>query len=148
MDGQDDAIDWRARAVTTLAKDVPAAYPGGPSHRAGARVVLVTSVKSADPGGTSFTTPSGAALALSIAIKAFDAAVVAKGQLGFVEIVTPRGPGKAIADERIPAFFDFLEQCMIMVTFSFQALEAYCNQIIDERLDGAYRYTKKTKTGV
>jgi len=29
---KDDGFgDWRIQAVTTLAKDVPAAYPGGPS---------------------------------------------------------------------------------------------------------------------
>ena len=27
--------DWRIKAVVTPAKDVPAAYPGGPSYKAG-----------------------------------------------------------------------------------------------------------------
>jgi len=41
----DDIGDWRIEAAATLAKDVPAAYPGGPSHKAGAHVYLSHVVK-------------------------------------------------------------------------------------------------------
>ncbi len=60
--------DWRIQAAATLAQDLPAAYPGGPSFQAGAKVVL-TSVVETTAGGIAFPVPSAVALALSIAVK-------------------------------------------------------------------------------
>ena len=42
---KDEFGDWRIAAVTTLAQDVPAAFPGGPAHKAGAPVYLSSFTK-------------------------------------------------------------------------------------------------------
>lgn len=70
MKKSDEFGDWRIRAVTTLTKDVPAAFPGGPSHRAGSPVYLVTENTDGSGKPVSFTTPSPVALALAIAHEA------------------------------------------------------------------------------
>ena len=68
---KDDGFgDWRIQAVTTLAQDVPAAYPGGPSHKAGAPVYLVSAAKNDEHNSIGFVTPNHPALALNIALGA------------------------------------------------------------------------------
>ena len=62
--------DWRKRRVTRLAKPVPTAYPGGPTHDVGAPVQLTTMSRDARGTHTGFITPSSVALALSIALRA------------------------------------------------------------------------------
>ena len=42
---QDGLGDWRIALATRLVKDVPAAYPGGPSHKAGAPVYVSSLTK-------------------------------------------------------------------------------------------------------
>jgi hypothetical protein len=67
----DDQLgDWRVQAASRLAKDLPAAFSGGPSHKAGTPVHQLTYVR--DPKNTNigFVTPSAVAMALNIAIQA------------------------------------------------------------------------------
>ena len=66
----DDGLgDWRHWAVTTLAEDMPAAYPGGPSHKAGAPLYLSMDARNPKGERVGFTMPSPTALALSISIQ-------------------------------------------------------------------------------
>lgn len=127
---KDQHGDWRIAAVTTLARDIPPAYPGGPSHKAGSSVYLSTVTKHAEHNNIGFITPSPIALALNIS---FSYAVVAeKLQSTFVlkDTITPFGDGKAIEEENLPQLFNFFESCMISVVFGFQAIETYANWII------------------
>jgi hypothetical protein len=39
--------------------------------------------------------------------------------------------------------FDYFEQCMVAVTFSFQALEAYCNYVIARKVNNTYPVSRK-----
>lgn len=67
---EDGLGDWRYAAVSRLAADVPAEYPGGPSHKAGAPVYQSALVETADGEYVAFTTPSATAMAINVALKA------------------------------------------------------------------------------
>jgi len=137
----DDGLgDWRIQAVTTLAQNVPAAYPGGPAHKAGSPLCLVSVTR--DQGGalTSFVTPSPTALALSVAANAASQALQLRRTFALRDTVTPWGRGQAIAS--VAVLYDYFELCMICVAFSFHALEAFCNQTIAGALTGTYRLNR------
>lgn len=126
----DDLGDWRIAAAGRLAKDVPAAFPGGPSHEAGTPVYQTELVQTKTGEYLGFLTPSATAMAFSIAIAASRKARTLFDALTYDRVLTPHGPGKSISNARTGELFDFFEQCMISVTFSFQALEVYANHTI------------------
>lgn len=138
--------DWRIQAATKLAKDIPAAYPGGPSHKTGTPVYLTTLTRDFEGNYIGFITPSPTALALSIAVNAGKQAINLRRALAFKDVVTPHGPGKSVADENTPHLFDYFEQCMITVAFSFQALETFCNDIIANKLSGTYQLKRRNNS--
>jgi len=138
--------DWRIQAATRLAKDVPPAYSGGPSHKAGAPVYLTTVTRDSKGGNIGFITPSPTALALNIAASAGKKAMDLRRTLAFKNVVTPYGSGKSVANENIPHLFNYFEQCMITTTFSFHALETFCNDIIANKLKGTYQLKKRKKS--
>lgn len=137
------SVDWRTRTVTYLAEDVPAAYPGGPAHRAGALVVQATSGRDAKGRNVGFTTPSAVALALSLAMKAAKSARELQQQIQYSENVSPFGVGTSVTQKTTPALFDYFEQCMTVLAFGFQALEAYCNETISAKVAATYELTRK-----
>lgn len=141
----DDGLgDWRIEAVTTLAQDMPAAYPGGPSHKAGAPVYLShTYTKHPQHNVFGFTTPSATALALSAAMKS--AAVADELRVSFTlrDTVTPWGSGKGVANDDLPQLYDYFQSCMMAVISSFQALEIFSNAVISRNLKGRYQLKKK-----
>lgn len=127
----DDGLgDWRIAAASRLAKDVPAAYPGGPSHKVGTAVYLSCLVQTEEGENIGFTLPSSTAMALNIAVKAGRAATALKKEIKFKSVVTPNGPGRSVSSQSTPVLYDFFEQCMVAVTFSYQALEVFCNHTI------------------
>jgi hypothetical protein len=67
-------------------------------------------------------------MALHLVGRAIEVSQALKGMFVFDDLITPEGRGKGIRQER--ELFDYFEQCMIITTFSFQALEAYCNQTV------------------
>ena len=145
---QDDNLgDWRIQAVSRLLRDVPAHYPGGPSHPAGTPVFQSTVVRDPRGGSNGFTTPSATALALNIAMKASIQANAIRATLAFTDVVGPEGSGWSVSNDQVPALYDCFEQCLIAATFSFQAIEYYCNHIIARKLEGK-PYPLKRKKGI
>ncbi len=136
--------DWRIEAVTTLVNDVPAAYPGGPSHKAGTPVYKAISTVGTGQQPVGFIAPSAVALALNIAINASQQAAELRRNITFAETATPEGAGQSVAQEHLPALFDFFETCMVTITFSFQALETFCNQVIATKVQGTMKVKRKT----
>src|SRR5918998_2598469 len=92
-------VDWRTRAATHTTSDIPEAYPGGPSHNAGALVVQVTPGRDAKGRNIGFTTPSAVALALSVAMKAAYEARELQGQIVESAVVSPFGPSTSVTHE-------------------------------------------------
>jgi hypothetical protein len=96
----------------------------------------VTSTRGTGDRPIGFVTPSSTALALSIAINAsFQSAKLFK-QIAFENVLTPEGPGRSVGHKNALPLFDYFELCMITVTFSFQALETFCNWVIADRIQG------------
>ena len=83
--------DRRMQAITRLASDVMRAYPGGPSHKAGAHAVFTTRVSTPKHQKLSFPTPSAAALALDAAFQSALAAADLWPQIKFHAVPTPDG---------------------------------------------------------
>jgi hypothetical protein len=139
--------DWRIEMFGKLVNDVPAAFPGGPSHKAGSFVyVAPTLVRHPSYNAIGFITPSPTAMALNIAARAAAAAVTVRRQVIFVNGASPVGTVKMVTQETLPYLFDYFENCMIAVTFSFQALEAFSNQIIQARVKGNYTVRRRGET--
>jgi hypothetical protein len=139
----DDIGDWRIEAAATLAEDVPAAYPGGPSHKAGAHIYLSHVVKHPRYNVFGFTTPSATALALSAAMKNAVTAYSLRDAVVLRDHVTPWGSGKGVANESLQPLFDFFESCMVAVITSFQAIEVFSNTVISKTLKGTYQLKRK-----
>ena len=143
---QDDGLgDWRLYAVTRLAKDLPAAYPGGPSHKAGTPVYQTHLVQNKDGEYVSFLIPHATAMALNIAISASHQASELSKRIEYQEVQTPNGPGKSVTNEKSSELFDYFEQCMVSVTFSFQALEVFSNHTIFHELKQPMKVERKNK---
>jgi hypothetical protein len=142
-----ESVDWRTRIAAHLTEDLPPAYPGEPSAKADALVVQSTPARDANGHYVSFTTSSAVALALSLAMKSADQAQELRKQIERTTVVSPFGASTSVTHESKPALFDYLECCMAVLTFSFQALEAYSNEIISEKVPGHFvrRYRKDVR---
>jgi len=145
VDSGGDVGDWRIAAVTRLAQDLPAAYPGGPSHKSGTAVYQASLVKTKQGELISFTTPSAVALALNLAIRASQEAARLYSDISYREVLTPDGMGRSVEGATSHVLYDFFEQCMLSAVFSFQALEAFCNQIILRELKEAVEVKRRDK---
>lgn len=123
-------IDWRIEAEAELSEGLPPAFPGGPSFKPGDRVILMTMTRDSTGQPFGFVTPSATALALSIAMDAAKKAKHLQESLEHRYGPSPDGTAKTIHTKHTGKLFKFFEQSMIAVTFSFQALESFCNHSI------------------
>jgi hypothetical protein len=121
-------LDWRMRFSTTLAADVPAAFAGGPSHKAGAPVILVTVGPGTRGKSIAFATPSSPALFLSAAMRAANLADGFRASVRFHDQLSPDGPAQGVSDGSTESLYDFFEQAVAAVVFSYQAIEAFANE--------------------
>lgn len=137
--------DWRVEVFGKVAHDVPARYPGGPAHKAGSFIYFSpTLVRHPTYNAIGFITPSPMAMALNIASSAASAALTLRTLIEFKNSVSPLGTVKTVTEETIPHLFDYFERCMVAVTFSFQALEAFSNQAIQASVKGTYQVQRKS----
>jgi len=126
----DDLGDWRIEAITTITQDVPPAFPGGPSIKAGDHCYLTTLTRTSKNELIGFTTPNASALAMNLAFSAARRAVELKAQFSFKPGLSPFGTSNSITSAQNDLLFTFFENSLVSVTFSFQALEAFCNYSI------------------
>lgn len=131
--------DWRVWKAATIAKD--SHLPDGKPVREGD--VLYVSSTTRDSFGLlrTFITPSPTRLALNIAIRAALEGARLKTQLW--QGLDEKRP-TALYDDLADAYAYF-EQCMVAVTFAFQSVEAYANQLVAEELHATL--TIRTKNG-
>jgi hypothetical protein len=92
--------DWRLRYVDRLAADVPAPYPS--TRQARLPLLLISLSKRAR------------------LLKSYAPKLCSQEK-----VISPWGPGKDIGLEHIGTLYDYFEQCMVCITFSFQALECF-----------------------
>lgn len=126
----DNLGDWRIEAVTTIAQDVPPAFPGGPSFKTGDHLYLTTLTRTSNGEIIGFTTPNASALALNVAFSAAKRATELKGQFKYKDGPSPFGTSSCIPSDQHGELFAYFEESLVSVTFSFQALEAFCNYSI------------------
>ena len=132
--GATSSDDWRLRAKTTLAADLGPAFPGGPSHKAGAPVILVTVGPGQHGKSLAFATPSSPALFLSAAIRAANLAEAFRSSVRFEDHFSPNGPSQGVSDGSTQALYDFLEQALGTVVASYQAIEAFANELVQQHI--------------
>jgi hypothetical protein len=135
---QDDLGDWRLHAATRLAFDQPAAFAGGPSHKAGTPAHLVTVASSPQHRWLSFPTPNAAALALIISsgFRSAERATELWPRVTYTDVITPDGPGTSVDLNYVALLFDYFEACLAAANSSFQAVEAFANETIARVLKG------------
>jgi hypothetical protein len=125
-----ESTDWRMELVTHLAEAIPSAYPGGPSHEKGTLLYASFNIKTSDNQRISFAAPNAVAMLLNLAMTAANSASEMRQHLEFKNGFDPDGACKVVPLEGTQATFAMFEQSLAAITFSFLALEAYCNYII------------------
>lgn len=143
MSSTDGLGDWRISAASRLANDLPAAFPGGPSHKAGEKVYLTSLVVTEEGENIGFIIPSATAMCLNIAINANKEVEALYDLISYDSVLTPHGKGKSIPSERCDDLFNFFEQGMIVASFSFLAIEVFCNHAISRELKGPLEIERK-----
>jgi hypothetical protein len=139
--------DWRIHVWTTLTEDVPAAFPGGPSHKAGTGVYVASVARDRAGLTTGFVAASPAALALSAAHTAAQAGERLRPSIAYQPVTaSPFGAGFDVTYETTPMLHDFFEFGFVAVTLSFLALEAFSNWIIADDLTAAIELRRGRQT--
>lgn len=141
IDLGDGLGDWRIHAITRLEKDLPDRGPGRRAKPAGSVVSVVREMQSRKGVRFSYEDFSSTALALSIAIAADQRAAELREHVTPEKFETETGPYHTIPDNKLSRFYDFIEQSMIAVLFSYQALEAFSNLTIQDELGDTGTYT-------
>lgn len=143
---QDNFGDWRIRAVLTIAKDIPPAFPGGPSHKKGSPMYLTHVAKSKSNNTIGFITPDVSAMALNISINASKKASRIKGKIKYEKIISPWGDGISVTKETTQSLFNYFENFMTSIVFSFLAVEGYANSLISLEPNHLFSYKEQQFT--
>lgn len=138
-----DDEDWRVLAKATLAKPVPPAYPGGPSHEAGDRLTVGTWTTGPEGERIRFTAPSLVALLMDLAIRGMRRAKTLRRTLAYENVPSPEGIAKCVAEPNIPHLFDMFQACVTTVTSAFGALEAFSNYFIAAKVTEPYSLIRR-----
>jgi hypothetical protein len=135
--------DWRIYFAAQVS-GVSGANPVG--AQPGDIVVPITDTRTPEEGRVHFPVVSPYRLALGIAIRASADAKRTRKEVRFA--VREKGAqSRGIELPTPPALFDYFEQCMIAATFSYQALETYANQVVEENLRGGSTLTVQRRQG-
>lgn len=130
--------DWRLAKVARVAGDQ--VLPGGIPVKDGTVFWQTTITEDPQFGTVGFPTPSPVALALGLAIGAAGGASTARKLITYPTQMVDGSRNAEASD--VPALYAYFEQCMLAVTFSFQSLEAYSNEVIS-RHDKRVTITRK-----
>jgi hypothetical protein len=131
--------DWRiSKAARIASVSGPQTGFGKPGD-----IVFLTSVTEMPKiGEVSFATPGPPSLALDASIRAAHEAVDLRSRLQFEDVPTGH---KFVKPANFTHLFDYFERCMVTVTFAYQSLESYCNQIISDHLKGSFQLKRHGK---
>ncbi len=129
-------VDWRVDTAARTAE----VFEGNPI---GTPIYLTSATRSPQHNFLSFITPSATALALKVAIDASLEAEKNKKLLSLQDVFAGNEIGKAVEHSDTPKLYDIFASCMVAVTFSFQALEVFCNSTIGRRMNGTHTVKHK-----
>jgi len=125
----DEFGDWRLLPIGRLEHDLPAAFPGGPSHKAGTPLYM-SSLAETPETRYGFVTPSTPAMAFDIAIHSAEAAKKTALTIQWQTGPSPSGTALTVPPSDATKLFQYFQECMVCVMFSFVSLEAFCNHAI------------------
>lgn len=125
----DERIDWRASAVTTLAKEWRSPWTGF-MHEAGALVARTTTGRDRDGSPLQFITPSPEALSLDLAYASAHRCGDLRGAVVIQEAPLHGHGARSVRDDTLPVLYDYLAQSMVTVAFAYQAIEAFANRVV------------------
>ena len=140
-----DVVDWRVWKAAEVAANARPIHPNGTAIRAGDQIYIITRLKKSFLGDVAFITPSPVLLALDASIRAAKEAIELRSGLRVEATAQPRQPPD-VPPRQLPALNRFFEQAMIAVTFSYQALEAFANEIITNELKGTTTLNRSGKS--
>jgi len=118
--------DWRIHSALEVGENNFSPLTGKPI-KAGSPAYLFTSTTNNKNKPVGFITPSSTAMALNIAMNASEKARELKNDIKYTETRSQLGPALSVPVENLEVLYDYFEQCMISITFSYQALETNCN---------------------
>ncbi len=98
-------------------------------------------------GLVTFATPSASALALRTAVESGQRATALRQSLKWSDVNTPFGTAKHIGQGQHNELFDCLEESMVCASFSYLALEVFCNEKIAEHPEDLVEIKVRTKHG-
>lgn len=124
-------VDPRLRHIDVLQQDVPAAGPGAPAHAAGALITFIDGAIDAEGRYLTFVSPSASALALNSSINGARTAQSKRTEVEFNISSSPWGESLNAGLDQAGALFDFFEAYFNSALFSFVAIEAYCNEVME-----------------
>lgn len=131
-------LDWRVWKAATVGT---VKGPPGATVKPGDVMYAVSVMRDSALGKVSFITPSPVALALDIAIRSAKAAKTIRSQIRWTR---PDRDGIRWAEtEDIHRLYRYFADSMIAVSFSFQALEAFANQVIVMSLQGTMEVERR-----
>lgn len=132
-----DLPDWRLDGAARVATD--AVLPGGTPVAAGTLVMRETVTASSREGVACFPTPSAAALAINVSIRAARSAAALRAT---VQWDRPRvAPGMRVIGAHVGVLYSYFEEAMVAATFAMQAIEAFANRVIV--LSGEESFSRK-----
>lgn len=131
--------DWRVAKAAKVAEDT--LLPSGKPAKKGDLVLVVTFTEDSREGIVHFPTPGAPMLATNVAVRASHGAADLRRKVNWTTI--PGVPEKHLPNVDAHLLFDYFEQAMIAATFSFQALEAFANQLIANAVEGTYVLRRK-----
>ncbi|MGR3319431.1 MAG: hypothetical protein ACUZ8O_13260 [Candidatus Anammoxibacter sp.] len=127
-ENKDDLGDWRLQAVSTLAKPFKSPYTGK-EYPVGTKVNLTTVAQYDKKRTLSIPTPNATAMFLNIAYK-FN--VMAKNMITIKDNIELNN--KALSFCREEDAIDYVEYLCASVVFAYNALEAFANEEIPEKI--------------
>jgi hypothetical protein len=117
-------------------------FPGGTPAQPGDQLNVVTTLEKSPLGAFTFITPNPTSLALSVAIAAAQRAVRIRAR---IKLEPSKQPGQPewLSTTSLRDLYSYFEQCMVAVTFSYQAMEAWSNQVVEETVQGTHEVKRK-----
>ncbi len=132
--------DWRSKPTMDGTRPGPEIVPGvkGPPVRVNISVVNQVKLKGKGQRGNSLTHREFYAvpLYLNVGMDAATKALESFAAIDFHETKTATGIDRDVKHTSHGHFLSFLQQSLVAITFSFQAIEAFANAVIGDELAG------------
>lgn len=125
---------WKAATVAT---NSPPQHQGSPDIKAGDVMYVVTDLQNSTLGSFHFITPSPISLALSVAIDAARMAAKLRRDI-VIKAPTPVSQNGWLETGDLRTLYGFFERCMVAATFSYQAVEAFSNQVVADGIPNTH----------